>query len=122
MKNSKRSLRILLTLSATLIVAGLFAPAFAQGTVPAEGAPSIGGVVRLEYLGAGLGAGMVVIGAGIGIGRFAAAAAEGVARQPQAAAQITGAVNLPLFLLEGAAIIGLVVCLLLALKPLVPTV
>jgi len=29
-------------------------------------------------------------------------------------------VNLPLFLLEGVAIIGEVVCLLLALKPLVP--
>ena len=123
MKNSKRSLRMLLALSATLILVGSLTPAFAQGgAAPAErGSAAIGGVARLEYLGAGLGAGMVVIGAGIGIGRFAAAAAEGVARQPQAAAQITGAVNLPLFLLEGVAIIGEVVCLLLALKPLVPT-
>ena len=44
---------------------------------------------------------MIVIGAGLGIGKFAAAAAEGIARQPAAAAQITGAINLPLFLLEG---------------------
>ncbi|MCU0222820.1 MAG: ATP synthase F0 subunit C [Acidobacteria bacterium] len=66
----------------------------------------------LAGLGAGIGAGLVAIGAGMGIGRFAAAAAEGIARQPSAASSIVGAVNLPLFLLEGVAIIGLVVCLL----------
>src|SRR5262245_56239209 len=70
---------------------------------------------NLQYAGAALGVGLVVIGAGIGIGRFAAAAAEGIARQPQAAPQITGAVNLPLFLLEGVAIIAEVVCLLVVL-------
>ena len=59
-----------------------------------------------------LGAGMVVIGAGIGIGMFASSAARSIARQPEAAKEITGAVNLPLFLLEGVAIIALVVCLL----------
>ena len=64
-------------------------------------------------LGAGLGAGLIAIGAGYGIGRFASAAADGIARQPSAASSITGAVNLPLFLLEGVAIIGLVVCLLI---------
>ena len=63
--------------------------------------------------GAAIGAGLVVIGAGLGIGRFAAAAADGVARQPQAAAQITGAVQLPLFLLEGVAIIAVVTCLII---------
>ena len=35
-----------------------------------------------------------------------AAAAEGIARQPSAADKITGAVNLPLFLLEGVAILA----------------
>jgi len=59
-----------------------------------------------------LGAGMVVIGAGIGIGMFASAAANSIARQPEAAKDISGAVNLPLFLLEGVAIIALVVCIL----------
>jgi F-type H+-transporting ATPase subunit c len=53
-----------------------------------------------------LGMGLIVIGAGLGIGRFAAAAAEGIARQPEAADKITGAVNLPLFLLEGVAILA----------------
>ncbi len=56
-----------------------------------------------------------VIGAGLGIGRFAAAAAEGIARQPSAAAQITGAINLPLFLLEGVAILAEVFALLILL-------
>jgi F-type H+-transporting ATPase subunit c len=74
-----------------------------------------GAPLNLQYAGAALGAGLVVIGAAIGIGRFAAAAAEGIARQPQAAAQITGAVNLPLFLLVGVAIIAEVVCLLVVL-------
>ena len=54
-----------------------------------------------------LGMGAVVIGAGLGIGKLAAAAAESIARQPEAASEITAAVNLPLFLLEGVAIIAL---------------
>jgi len=62
--------------------------------------------------GVGIGLGLIVIGAGLGIGRLAAAAAEGIARQPEAADKITGAVNLPLFLLEGVAILGEVFALL----------
>ena len=54
-----------------------------------------------------LGMGAVVIGAGLGIGKLATAAAESIARQPEAASEITAAVNLPLFLLEGVAIIAL---------------
>ena len=53
-----------------------------------------------------IGLGLSVIGAGLGIGKFAAAAAESIARQPEAADKITGAVNLPLFLLEGVAILA----------------
>jgi F-type H+-transporting ATPase subunit c len=70
---------------------------------------------NLHFFGAAIGLGLIVIGAAMGIGRFAAAAAEGIARQPNAAAQITGAVNLPLFLLEGVAILALVFCLLIVL-------
>ncbi|MBT5428060.1 MAG: F0F1 ATP synthase subunit C, partial [Bacteroidetes bacterium] len=39
-------------------------------------------------------------------------AAEATARQPEAANEIRSTVNLPLFLLEGVAIIALVVCIL----------
>jgi len=88
----------------TLVLMVLFAP----GVLAAEG-----GVLPLGKMGAGFGAGLCAIGAGLGIGRLAAAAGEAIARQPTAASSITGAVNLPLFLLEGVAIIGLVVCLLI---------
>lgn len=69
----------------------------------------------LAYAGAGLGLGLAVIGAGIGIGRLAAGIAEGIARQPSAAPQITAGANLPLFLLEGVAILAEVFCLLIVL-------
>ena len=53
-----------------------------------------------------IGLGLTVVGAAMGIGKFAAAAADGIARQPEAADKISGAVQLPLFLLEGVAILG----------------
>jgi F-type H+-transporting ATPase subunit c len=86
----------------------------APGTsaLAAEGGAAAGTLMDFAGLGAGIGAGLVAVGAGMGIGRLAAAAAEGIARQPSASSSIVGAVNLPLFLLEGVAIIGLVVCLL----------
>ena len=63
--------------------------------------------MELLYIaGVAIGLGLIVIGAGLGIGRFTAAAAESIARQPSAAAQITAAVQLPLFLLEGVAILA----------------
>jgi F-type H+-transporting ATPase subunit c len=74
--------------------------------------------MALAYAGVGLGLGLTVIGAGLGIGRLASGAAEGIARQPAAASQITGAVNLPLFLLEGVAILSEVFCLLVLLLTL----
>ncbi len=70
---------------------------------------------NIHYFGAAIGLGMVVIGAAKGIGTFAAAAAESIARQPEAADKITGAINLPLFLLEGVAILAEVFTLLIVL-------
>jgi F-type H+-transporting ATPase subunit c len=71
--------------------------------------------MSMAFAGAGIGLGLVVVGAGLGIGKLAAGVAEGVARQPSASAQITAATNLPLFLLEGVAILGEVFCLLIVL-------
>ena len=85
-------------------------PVMAQEAAAAAGYPPV-----WHLLGAALGLGMIVIGAALGIGRFAAAAAEGIARQPSAAPPITGAVNLPLFLLEGVAILAEVFVLLIVL-------
>ncbi len=47
----------------------------------------------------------------IGLGMIVIA--ESIARQPEAADKITGAVNLPLFLLEGVAILAEVFALLM---------
>ena len=100
------------------LVALVAAVALASGSVAFAQEAGVGaGDNRsvLHLFGAALGLGMIVIGAALGIGRFAAAAAEGIARQPAAAAQITGAVNLPLFLLEGVAILAEVFVLLIVL-------
>jgi len=61
----------------------------------------------LGYFGAAIGAGIAVVGAGIGISRLTAATVESIARQPQAVKDIVGAYQLPLFLLEGVAVIAL---------------
>ena len=71
--------------------------------------------MAMAYAGAGLGAGLAVVGAGLGIGKLAQGVAEGIARQPSAAGQITGGTQLPLFLLEGVAILAVVACLLVVL-------
>ena len=71
------------------------------------------GLVQFSAIPIGLG--LIVIGAALGIGKFAAAAAESIARQPSAADKITGAINLPLFLLEGVAILAEVFGLLIVL-------
>lgn len=65
--------------------------------------------------GAAIGAGLIAIGASIGIGLLAFAGANATARQPEAANDIRTTINLPLFLLEGVAIIGLVVCFIAAM-------
>ena len=59
-----------------------------------------------SVIAAGLAIGLAAIGPGIGQGTAAAQAVEGLARQPEAADKISGAINLPLFLLEGVAILA----------------
>jgi F-type H+-transporting ATPase subunit c len=70
----------------------------------------------MAYLAAGLGAGIVALGAGLGIGRLAAAAMEGSARQPEAAGDIRTSMIIAAALIEGVALFGLVICILLALQ------
>lgn len=69
-----------------------------------------GGASTIQYFGAAIGGGIVVLGAGLGIGRFTSSAVESIARQPQASKEIVQAYQLPLFLLEGVAVIALGVC------------
>jgi len=109
----KRTTAAILTLAFLLSIGSISAMAQAEAESPA--AANLRGGHVWHFFGAALGLGMVVIGAALGIGKFASAAAEGIARQPSAADRITGAVNLPLFLLEGVAILAEVFILLIVL-------
>jgi len=70
----------------------------------------------LAYLGGGIGAGLAVIGAGIGIGRLAGSALEAIGRQPEATGEIRTTMIIAAALVEGVALFGLVICILLATK------
>jgi F-type H+-transporting ATPase subunit c len=67
------------------------------------------------YAGAGIGAGLALIGAGLGIGRIGGSATEAIARQPEAVNDIRGTMILAAALIEGVALIALVVSLLIIL-------
>jgi F-type H+-transporting ATPase subunit c len=94
----------------------MFACAFLALTVPAmaqEGAAAAAAASQpLINLTGTFGAGLVVIGAGLGISRLSAAAFESMARQPEVAADIRGAMVIVAAMIEGAAVIGLIVCMI----------
>jgi F-type H+-transporting ATPase subunit c len=64
---------------------------------------------------AGLGAGAAAIGAGIGVGRIGGSALEAMARQPEVAGDIRSNMIVAAALVEGVALFGVIVCLLVAL-------
>ncbi len=66
----------------------------------------------LGKLGAAIGAGVAVLGAGLGIGKIGGAAMEGIARQPEASGDIRMNMIIAAALVEGVALIAIVVCLL----------
>ena len=63
-------------------------------------------------LGAGIGAGLIVIGAAKGIGHLAGQAMEGIARQPEAGGRIGTNMIIAAALIEGFTFFALVICLL----------
>jgi F-type H+-transporting ATPase subunit c len=67
-------------------------------------------------IGAGLGAGLIMIGAGLGFGRIGGSALESMARQPETAGKVQTAMIVIGALLEGATFFGLAVCIVMALK------
>ena len=71
-------------------------------------------------IGAGLAAGLSAVGAGIGIGYIGAAAGEGIARQPEAIDNIRGNSLIFAALVEGVALFGLVIGLLLSFSTSAP--
>ena len=68
--------------------------------------------VGLSKVGAALGAGLAVIGAGLGIGKIGGSAMEAIGRQPDAAGDIRMNMIIAAALIEGVALLAIVVCLL----------
>ena len=64
---------------------------------------------------AGLGAGAAAIGAGIGVGAIGKGALESMARQPESADDLRANMILAAALVEGVALFGIIVCLLVAI-------
>jgi len=59
-----------------------------------------------------IGAGLAVIGAGLGIGKIGGSAMEAIARQPEASGDIRMNMIIAAALIEGVALLAVVVCLL----------
>ena len=68
--------------------------------------------VGISKLGAAIGAGIAGLGAGIGIGKIGSSAMEGIARQPEASGDLRMNMIIAAALVEGVALIAIVVCLL----------
>ena len=69
--------------------------------------------VGITKMGAAIGAGLAVIGAGLGIGRIGGTAMEAIARQPEASSgDIRNNMIIAAALIEGVALLAVVVCLL----------
>ena len=66
----------------------------------------------LIKLGVAIGAGIAAIGAGIGIGKIGGSAMDAIARQPEALSDIRMNMILAAALIEGVALIAIVVCIL----------
>jgi F-type H+-transporting ATPase subunit c len=70
----------------------------------------------LALLGAGIGAGIVALGAGLGIGKIGGSAMESIARQPEAGGKVQTAMIISAALIEGVALFGVIVCLIIAIS------
>lgn len=64
---------------------------------------------------AGIGAGIAAVGAGLGIGKIGTSALESIARQPEATGDIRANMIVAAALVEGVALFGVIVCLLVVL-------
>ena len=66
-------------------------------------------------IGAAIGAGLIIIGAGLGIGKIGVSALESMARQPEIVNDLRSTMIVIAGLVEGAALIALVICLLIVI-------
>jgi F-type H+-transporting ATPase subunit c len=108
---TKRTIKILFSLSTLIIVLSASAIAYAQEANAVDVArASAGGWIGL---GAGLAIALAAFGGALGQGRAAAAALEGIARNPQAADKVFTPLILGLALIESLVIYALIIAILL---------
>jgi F-type H+-transporting ATPase subunit c len=91
-------------------------PAFLSAAEPAEkeAAPAAAPAAPTSLTilaGAAFGAGLVTVGAGYGIGKIASCSVESMARQPEVASNIQTSMLITAAMLEGVALIALIVCM-----------
>jgi F-type H+-transporting ATPase subunit c len=103
-------------LSLLMLVCFAANSAFAQGQPAPAGTTVTSNAVPMggAAMGAGVGAGLVIIGAAYGFGKIGAAALESMARQPETAGRVQTAMIIIGALLEGATFFALIVCIQLA--------
>src|SRR5262249_44438963 len=101
------ALRVLLVLAVVLLATP---GAFAQPAPPAPPAPNWAG------LGAGAGMGLSIVGIGVGLGLIGFSALASIARQPEQAGKVQGVMYVLAALVEGAGIIAVLLCFLVAAR------
>jgi len=102
-----------------LVIALFMAPsAFAEELSDKEQKQAVerANAANNSAFGAGIGMGIAVIGAGIGIGLIGFAALSGIARQPEQAGALQGTMYVMAGLVEGTAIIALLLCFVIAAR------
>lgn len=65
-----------------------------------------------DKLGAGIGMGLVILGAGLGIGRIGGSTVDAIARQPEASGTLGTQMLIAAALIEGLAVIALILILI----------
>lgn len=118
--------KYLFAMMAALLLAAAPVMAAPEDGAPTEAehaakAPSTGSWVfpdglSTAYVGAAIGAGLVIMGAARGIGNIGSSAVESIARQPEAGGNIFTSMLLSAALIEGATLFAIVVTLLVVLK------
>jgi F-type H+-transporting ATPase subunit c len=98
-------------LTAVVVVLASTTPLFAAN--PGDTGTSF--LLSGSSVGAGVGAGIVMLGAGYGFSRIGSAALESMARQPEVANRVGTNMIVIAALLEGATFFALLVCLLITL-------
>ena len=114
MRRVTKIVALAIVLFATLAAPAMLLAAPAEKGEPAA-APAAAATTPSALLilaGGSFGAGLVMVGAGFGIGKIGSCAVESMARQPEVANTIFTSMLITAAMLEGVALFGMVVCII----------